>query len=200
MQTASDIFLGFTEDQKTDRHFYVRQLKNRRLGSISGSSKVRHSMPMRAFAAGRLPGRMHAAATCPARRLYGKIGSARRACIICDSLCRANQSPCTTEGRERHEGGPCAQVISSRSAARYAARDLRRTSWPGWRFAAVALPSPMATAHLRISPRHRIDRFRGRIDRLRGHRSQSFSCGLRRFDDRPDFRRRPCHLGHLRKP
>jgi uncharacterized protein (DUF2252 family) len=34
MQAASDIFLGFTEDQKTDRQFYVRQLKNRRLGSI----------------------------------------------------------------------------------------------------------------------------------------------------------------------
>jgi uncharacterized protein (DUF2252 family) len=34
MQAASDIFLGFTEDPKTNRQFYVRQLKNRRLGSI----------------------------------------------------------------------------------------------------------------------------------------------------------------------
>jgi uncharacterized protein (DUF2252 family) len=34
MQAASDIFLGFTEDPKTNRHFYVRQLKNRHLGSI----------------------------------------------------------------------------------------------------------------------------------------------------------------------
>ena len=35
MQAASDIFLGWTEDAISGRHFYVRQLKNRRLGSIS---------------------------------------------------------------------------------------------------------------------------------------------------------------------
>lgn len=34
MQAASDIFLGVTEDPKTNRQFYVRQLKNRRLGSL----------------------------------------------------------------------------------------------------------------------------------------------------------------------
>jgi uncharacterized protein (DUF2252 family) len=34
MQAASDIFLGWTEDQKAGRFFYVRHLKNRRLGSI----------------------------------------------------------------------------------------------------------------------------------------------------------------------
>jgi uncharacterized protein (DUF2252 family) len=34
MQAASDIFLGVTEDPKTKRQFYVRQLKNRHLGSI----------------------------------------------------------------------------------------------------------------------------------------------------------------------
>jgi uncharacterized protein (DUF2252 family) len=35
MQAASDIFLGWTEDAVSGRHFYVRQLKNRHLGSIS---------------------------------------------------------------------------------------------------------------------------------------------------------------------
>jgi uncharacterized protein (DUF2252 family) len=35
MQAASDVFLGWTEDDAAARHFYVRQLKNRRLGSIS---------------------------------------------------------------------------------------------------------------------------------------------------------------------
>jgi uncharacterized protein (DUF2252 family) len=34
MQAASDIFLGWTEDEAAGRQFYVRQLKNRRLGSI----------------------------------------------------------------------------------------------------------------------------------------------------------------------
>jgi uncharacterized protein (DUF2252 family) len=35
MQAASDVFLGWTQDDASARHFYVRQLKNRRLGSIS---------------------------------------------------------------------------------------------------------------------------------------------------------------------
>ncbi len=35
MQAASDVFLGWTQDGASGRHFYVRQLKNRRLGSIS---------------------------------------------------------------------------------------------------------------------------------------------------------------------
>ncbi|MBO0734939.1 MAG: DUF2252 family protein, partial [Methylocapsa sp.] len=35
LQAASDIFLGWTEDPKTRRQFYIRQLKNRRLGTIS---------------------------------------------------------------------------------------------------------------------------------------------------------------------
>src|SRR5262249_6311807 len=35
MQAASDVFLGWTQDEASGRHFYVRQLKNRRLGSIS---------------------------------------------------------------------------------------------------------------------------------------------------------------------
>src|SRR5262249_12106704 len=34
MQAASDVFLGWTEDGASSRHFYVRHLKNRRLGSI----------------------------------------------------------------------------------------------------------------------------------------------------------------------
>jgi len=35
MQAASDIFLGWTEDPKSGRQFYVRRLKNRGLGSVS---------------------------------------------------------------------------------------------------------------------------------------------------------------------
>jgi hypothetical protein len=34
IQAASDIFLGWTEDVASRRYFYVRHLKNRRLGSI----------------------------------------------------------------------------------------------------------------------------------------------------------------------
>ena len=35
MQAASDIFLGWTEDDASGRQFYVRALKNRRLGGVS---------------------------------------------------------------------------------------------------------------------------------------------------------------------
>src|SRR5713226_3774453 len=35
MQAASDIFLGATQDEDSGRQFYVRTLKNRRLGSVS---------------------------------------------------------------------------------------------------------------------------------------------------------------------
>jgi uncharacterized protein (DUF2252 family) len=35
MQAASDIFLGWSQDSASGRHFYVRELKNRRLGAIS---------------------------------------------------------------------------------------------------------------------------------------------------------------------
>jgi uncharacterized protein (DUF2252 family) len=39
MQAASDIFLGATQDEDSGRQFYVRTLKNRRLGSVSEISE-----------------------------------------------------------------------------------------------------------------------------------------------------------------
>jgi uncharacterized protein (DUF2252 family) len=39
MQAASDIFLGYTQDDDTGRQFYVRTLKNRRLGAVSEISE-----------------------------------------------------------------------------------------------------------------------------------------------------------------
>jgi len=35
MQAASDIFLGWTSDEASGRQFYVRVLKNRRLGAVA---------------------------------------------------------------------------------------------------------------------------------------------------------------------
>jgi uncharacterized protein (DUF2252 family) len=35
MQASSDIFLGWSQDNASGRHFYIRELKNRRLGSVS---------------------------------------------------------------------------------------------------------------------------------------------------------------------
>lgn len=40
MQAASDVFLGYTQDDSTGRQFYVRTLKNRRLGGVSEISEA----------------------------------------------------------------------------------------------------------------------------------------------------------------
>ena len=72
MQAASDIFLGFTQDPKTSRHFYVRQLKNRHLGSIG---EVIEGRALDAYAnlCGRTLARAHARSGDPAL-LAGYMG------------------------------------------------------------------------------------------------------------------------------
>jgi len=66
LQAANDIFLGFTEDPDTKRQFYVRRLKNRRLGSIS---EVIETKALGAYAnlCGRTLARAHARTGDPAQ-------------------------------------------------------------------------------------------------------------------------------------
>lgn len=72
MQAASDIFLGWTGDEETGRYFYVRQLKNRRRGSIG---EVMESGALGAYASlcGRTLARAHARTGDPAA-LAGYMG------------------------------------------------------------------------------------------------------------------------------
>ena len=65
LQAASDLFLGWTEDKATQRQFYVRQLKNRRLGSVG---EVIESRALDAYAnlCGRTLARAHARTGDPA--------------------------------------------------------------------------------------------------------------------------------------
>ncbi len=65
MQAASDIFLGWTEDAISGRHFYVRQLKNRRLGSI-GELVEEQALVNYARLCGRTLARAHARSGDPA--------------------------------------------------------------------------------------------------------------------------------------
>jgi uncharacterized protein (DUF2252 family) len=65
MQAASDIFLGWTEDDESGRQFYVRQLKNRRLGSI-GEVVEENALPHYAQLCGRTLARAHARSADPA--------------------------------------------------------------------------------------------------------------------------------------
>src|SRR5215813_14184452 len=65
MQAASDVFLGWTEDTASHRYFYVRQLKNRRLGSISELVEER-ALASYARLCGRTLARAHARSADPA--------------------------------------------------------------------------------------------------------------------------------------
>src|SRR5262245_13503185 len=65
MQASSDIFLGWTEDPASNRHFYVRQLKNRRLGSI-GELVEEQALASYARLCGRTLARAHARSADPA--------------------------------------------------------------------------------------------------------------------------------------
>jgi uncharacterized protein (DUF2252 family) len=64
MQAASDVFLGWAEDGAPARHFYVRQLKNRRLGSISELVEER-ALASYARLCGRTLARAHARSADP---------------------------------------------------------------------------------------------------------------------------------------
>jgi hypothetical protein len=65
MQAASDVFLGWTEDAASHRHFYVRQLKNRRLGSV-GELVEAEALASYARLCGRTLARAHARSADPA--------------------------------------------------------------------------------------------------------------------------------------
>jgi uncharacterized protein (DUF2252 family) len=74
MQAASDIFLGWTEDAVSGRHFYVRQLKNRHLGTI-GELVEESALVSYARLCGRTLARAHARASDPAL-IAGYMGKA----------------------------------------------------------------------------------------------------------------------------
>jgi uncharacterized protein (DUF2252 family) len=65
MQAASDIFLGYTQDDESGRQFYVRTLKNHRLGGISEISEAQALVDY-ARLCGRTLARAHARSGDPA--------------------------------------------------------------------------------------------------------------------------------------
>jgi uncharacterized protein (DUF2252 family) len=65
MQAASDVFLGWTEDTASQRQFYVRHLKNRRLGSI-GELVEEEALESYGALCGRTLARAHARSADPA--------------------------------------------------------------------------------------------------------------------------------------
>jgi uncharacterized protein (DUF2252 family) len=72
MQAAADLFLGYTEDKETGRQFYVRHLKNRRLGSIAELLET-SALPQYAKLCGFTLARAHARSG-DAAALWGYMG------------------------------------------------------------------------------------------------------------------------------
>lgn len=62
MQASTDLFLGWAQDDASGRHFYVRHLKNRRLGSVAELISE-HALPDYAELCGRVLARAHARST-----------------------------------------------------------------------------------------------------------------------------------------
>lgn len=87
MQAASDIFLGWTDDPKTGRYFYVRHLKNRRLGSIG---ELIEASALAAYAAlcGRTLARAHARSGDPAM-IAGYLGKSEAVDAAMESFAMA---------------------------------------------------------------------------------------------------------------
>jgi uncharacterized protein (DUF2252 family) len=75
MQASSDIFLGWSQDDASGRHFYVRELKNRRLGAISELIEE-NALVNYAHLCGRTLARAHARSADPAV-LAGYMGKSR---------------------------------------------------------------------------------------------------------------------------
>lgn len=65
LQAASDVLLGWVEEPEHNRHFYVRQLKNRHLGSL-GEVLEGEALPAYARLCGRTLARAHARSGDPA--------------------------------------------------------------------------------------------------------------------------------------
>jgi hypothetical protein len=72
MQAATDVFLGPTRDPASQREFYMRQLKTRRLGDLTELLQ-RHDLSDYAKLCGRTLARAHARST-DAAALSGYMG------------------------------------------------------------------------------------------------------------------------------
>ena len=123
MQAASDIFLGWTQDAASGRHFYVRQLKNRRLGSI-GELVEESALVNYARLCGRTLARAHARSADPAvlAGYMGKGGAfddalasfamayAARTQSDYDQLTRAKRSPAKHGDEQSGRSAPRARA------------------------------------------------------------------------------------------
>ena len=106
MQAASDVFLGWTEDDASARHFYVRQLKNRRLGTI-GELVEENALIHYARLCGRTLARAHARSADPAvlSGYMGKSGAFDDA-LASFAMCYADRTQIDYDKLAKSKLGP----------------------------------------------------------------------------------------------
>ena len=111
MQAASDVFLGWTEDAASQRQFYVRQLKNRRLGSV-GELVEEEALASYAQLCGRTLARAHARSADPAM-LAGYMGKSD----VLDSALASFAMAYAARTRDDH-----AQLVKAKGGAKDGAK------------------------------------------------------------------------------
>ena len=107
MQAASDIFLGWTSDEALGVEFYVRILKNRRLGAVSELAE-QQALSEYARLCGRTLARSHARTGDPAviAGYMGRNGGVRRrARLVRHGLCRADGQGSRRAGEGQGQSG-----------------------------------------------------------------------------------------------
>lgn len=97
IQAASDLFLGWTEDAQAKRHFYVRQLKDRKLAAI-GQAMQTESLEFYANLCGSALARAHARSG-DAAEISGYLGSSETFDAAVEAFAIAYARQCEADHR-----------------------------------------------------------------------------------------------------
>lgn len=97
IQAATDIFLGWTEDTQSSRHFYLRQLKDRKLASI-GAAMQTESLEFYANLCGSALARAHARSG-DAVEISGYLGSSETFDAAIEAFAAAYAHQCERDHR-----------------------------------------------------------------------------------------------------
>jgi uncharacterized protein (DUF2252 family) len=120
MQAASDIFLGCTQDDASGREFYVRTLKNRRLGGVSELSEGK-DLSDYAQLCGRTLARAHARSGEPAM-IAGYMGKSEviDEAIASFAMAYADQTVLDHAALVKAKGGKAAKSTATKKTAKAA--------------------------------------------------------------------------------
>ena len=120
MQAASDILLGWTSDEPVGREFYVRTLKNRRLGAVSEIAE-QDALSEYARLCGRTLARSHARSGDPAV-IAGYMGRSEALddALASFAMAYVEQTAKDYAALVKAKGGPAGKPAPAKAAAKRA--------------------------------------------------------------------------------